>query len=117
MVGFAALTTTLRNTRGVSPQTTLRGLAAMLCGLRYDEKTAYCTSTPQSPRSDPRDGPASGLIRPRGSRRPGECRDPALNASNAGFRHSPERRWEMTIRRAQAGRIGGVACARRTPAH
>ena len=37
MVGFAALTATLRNTRGVSPQATLRGLAAMLCGLHYDE--------------------------------------------------------------------------------
>ena len=37
MVGFAALTTTLRNTSGVSPQAALRGMAAMLCGLRYDE--------------------------------------------------------------------------------
>jgi len=37
MVGFAALTTTLHNASGVSPQATLRGMAAMLCGLRYDE--------------------------------------------------------------------------------
>ncbi|MBX3713748.1 MAG: hypothetical protein KF800_17445 [Lysobacter sp.] len=27
----------LCHTSGVSPQATLRGLAAMLCGLRYDE--------------------------------------------------------------------------------
>ena len=49
MVGFAALTTTLRNTLGVSPQATLRGLAAMLCGLRYDEHNRLLPLDPATP--------------------------------------------------------------------
>jgi hypothetical protein len=46
---------------GVSPQATLRGIAAMLCGLRYDEDNRLLPLDSTASR-DARDGPVRGSI-------------------------------------------------------
>ena len=47
---------------GVSPQATLRGMAAMLCGLRYDEDNCLLPLEAPPRPADPRDGPVRGPI-------------------------------------------------------